>query len=97
MTALDRVQVNYSNTKGIFLPGYLNSIGFGGTLKPSAAFTFGGQSDIRERAARKGWLTMYQDFNEEYTRTKNTQLDIQAGIKLLPGLTLGLNCKPYVF
>lgn len=93
VTALDRVQVNYSNTKGIFLPGYLNSIGFGGTLKPSAAFTFGGQSDIRERAARKGWLTMYQDFNEEYTRTKNTQLDIQAGIKLLPGLTLDLTAN----
>lgn len=90
ITALDRVQVNYSNTKGIFLPGYVNSIGFGGTLKPTSAFTFGGQSDIRDRAARKGWLTMYQDFNQEYTRTKNTQLDIQAGIKLLPGLTLDL-------
>ncbi|MFN2261015.1 MAG: cell surface protein SprA [Psychroflexus sp.] len=90
VTAVDRVQINYQDTKGIFMPGYTNNIGFGGTLKPTAGFTFGSQNDIRERAARKGWLTMYQDFNEEYVRTNNEQLDIQAGIKLLPGLTIDL-------
>ncbi len=89
-TILDRVQVNYSDTKGIFLPGYTNNIGFGGTLKPTAGFTFGSQNDVRREAARRGWLTMYQDFNEQYTRTDNQQLDIQAGLKLLPGLTVDL-------
>jgi cell surface protein SprA len=90
VTALDRVQVNYSDTKGIFLPGYTNDVGFGGTLKPTAGFTFGSQNDVRREAARRGWLTMYQDFNEQYTRTDNQQLDIQAGLKLLPGLTVDL-------
>lgn len=91
VTALDRVQINYSDTKGIFLPGYTNDVGFGGTLKPSAGFTFGSQNDIRREAARRGWLTMYQDFNEQYTRTDNQQLDIQAGLKLLKGLTVDFN------
>lgn len=90
VTALDRVQINYSDTKGIFLPGYTNDVGFGGTLKPTAGFTFGSQNDVRREAARRGWLTMYQDFNEQYTRTDNQQLDIQAGLKLLPGLTVDL-------
>jgi cell surface protein SprA len=84
------VQVNYSDTKGIFLPGYTNNIGFGGTLKPTAGFTFGSQNDVRREAARKGWLTMYQDFNEQYIRTDNQLLDIQAGLKLLPGMTIDL-------
>ncbi|WP_449421129.1 T9SS outer membrane translocon Sov/SprA [Psychroflexus sediminis] len=90
VTALGRVQINYSETKGIFLPGYTNDVGFGGTLKPTAGFTFGSQNDVRREAARKGWLTMYQDFNEQYTSTDNQQLDIQAGLKLLPGLTVDL-------
>ena len=90
VTVLDRVQVNYSDTKGIFLPGYTNNIGFGGTLKPTAGFTFGSQNDIRREAARKGWLTMYQDFNEQYIRTDNQLLDVQAGLKLLPGMTIDL-------
>lgn len=88
VTILDRVQINYSDTKGIFLPGYTNNIGFGGTLKPTAGFTFGSQNDVRREAARRGWLTMYQDFNEQYTRTDNQQLDFQAGLKPLPGLTI---------
>ena len=90
VTVLDRVQVNYSDTKGIFLPGYTNNIGFGGTLKPTAGFTFGSQNDIRREAARKGWLTMYQDFNEQYIRTDNQLLDVQAGLKVLPGMTIDL-------
>lgn len=93
ITAVDRVQVNYSNTEGIFLPGYTNNIGFGGTFKPTAGFTFGSQRDVRREAARRGWLTMYQDFNEEYTKTKNEQLDVQAGIRLLPGLTIDLTAN----
>jgi len=82
--------LNYSESRGIFLPGYVNSIGFTGTLKPTPGFVFGGQGDIRQIAARKGWLTLFQDFNEQYTRNLSEQLDIQAGLKLIPGLTIDL-------
>ena len=44
---------------------YTPSIGFVGTLKPSAGFTFGSLAEIREEAARKGWLTLYPEFNEQ--------------------------------
>ena len=93
ITALDRLQINYSDNKGTFIPGYTNTIGFGGTLEPTVGFTFGSQNDVRREAARKGWLTMYQDFNEQYMRTDNQQLDIQAGLKLLPGLTIDLTAN----
>ncbi|NBC58907.1 MAG: cell surface protein SprA [Bacteroidetes bacterium] len=90
LRVLDNVQFNYSESRGIFLPGYTNAIGFTGTLKPSPGFVFGGQRDVREIAARKGWLTLFQDFNEQYTRNLTEQFDLQAGLKLIPGLTIDL-------
>lgn len=88
LTAIDRVMVNYDETKGTFLPGYLQNVGFVGTMKPSASFTFGSQMDVRELAARKGWLTLYQGFNEQYRTNETKTLSLQAGIDLLPGLTM---------
>ena len=90
ITMIDRVQVNYSDNRGMFLPGFTHDIGFGGTLQPSPLFTFGGQRDVRRRAAMNGMLTEFQEFNEQYSRNQLQQLDYNVGIKFLPGLTLDL-------
>jgi len=90
VTMVKKIQVNYQENKGTFLPGYTPSVGFIGTLKPTTGFTFGGQNDVRELAAKKGWLTIYPEFNEQYTEVKSNQLDIQAGIELTPGLKIDL-------
>ena len=82
--------MNYRNSRGIFLPGYTESIGFMGTFKPTAGFTFGSQNDIRHIAAERGWLTLFQNFNQQYTALKNEQLDYQAGLDFLPDLTIEL-------
>ncbi|MAO34393.1 MAG: cell surface protein SprA [Zunongwangia sp.] len=90
VTAVKRLQVNYRNTQGTFLPGYTRSIGFMGTLKPSAGFTFGMQDEIRYEAARRGWLTLYQNFNQQFTTNKNEELNAQASVDLLPDLTIDI-------
>lgn len=90
LRVLDNVNFNYSKSSGIFLPGYINGVGYAGTLKPTTGFVFGGQGDVREIAARNGWLTLFQDFNEQYSRNQTEQLDLQAGLRLLPGLTIDL-------
>ncbi|MBV1922592.1 MAG: cell surface protein SprA [Flavobacteriaceae bacterium] len=90
-TSIKKIQFNYQENKGIFLPGYTPSIGFIGTLKPTAGFTFGSQSNVRDLAARKGWLTLYPEFNEQYTEVDSRQLDVQANLELLPGLKLDIN------
>jgi len=90
LTGIKTVQVNYRNTRGIFLPGYTESIGFMGTFKPTAGFTFGFQDDVRYKAAERGWLTLFQNFNQQYTALKNEQLDYQAGLGFLPDLTIEL-------
>ena len=90
VTMVKKVQINYQENNGTYLPGYKPSVGFIGTLKPTTGFTFGSQAEVRELAARKGWLTLYPEFNEQYTEVESKQLDIQAGIELIPGLKIDL-------
>ncbi len=90
-TMVKKVQFNYQENNGIYLPGYLPSIGFIGTLKPSTGFVFGSQADVRELAARKGWLTLYPEFNEQYTEVESRQMDIQANLEPINDLTIDIN------
>lgn len=87
-TSLKRVQFNYQETNGIYLPGYLPAVGFVGTLKPTPGFVFGSQAEVREMAARNGWLTLYPEFNEQYTELESRQMDIQANLEPIKGLTI---------
>ena len=90
LTSVKRIQVNYSENNGSFLPGYLQTPGFIGTLKPTVGFTFGSQSDIRHLAARNGWLTLYQDFNQQFTEVQNRQLDLSASVEPFKDLKIDL-------
>ncbi len=87
---IKRINVSYSKNSGKVLPGYTRSIGFIGTLKPSWGFVFGDQSDIRFEAARKGWLTTFPDFNQQFMRRDATQLNISANAEPVKGLTIDL-------
>ncbi|WP_373283637.1 T9SS outer membrane translocon Sov/SprA [Planktosalinus lacus] len=91
LTSVKRFQFNYQENNGIYMPGYLPSVGFMGSLRPSAGFAFGGQGEIRDLAARKGWLTIYPEFNEQYTEVENVQFDYQSNIELFPDFKIDLN------
>ncbi len=93
VTGVKTVQVNYRNSKGIYLPGYTPSIGFMGTFKPTAGFTFGFQDEIRYMAAERGWLTLFQNFNQQYTSLENEQFDAQAILDFLPDLTFEIDAR----
>src|SRR5690606_18270366 len=90
LTSIKRVQLNYSENNGTFLPGYLQTPGFVGTLKPSLGYTFGSQSDIRYLAASRGWLTLYPDFNQQYTETHTKQLDMSASLQPVTDLQIDI-------
>lgn len=81
LTVIKRIQVKYSENNGTFLPGYLQTPGFIGTTKPTLGYTFGSQSDIRYLAARNGWLTVFPEFNQQYTETNSKQLDVSASLE----------------
>ena len=91
LTAVKRIQFDYREDNGLYLPGYLPSIGFAGSLRPTAGFIFGSQAEVRELAARNGWLTLFQDFNQQYREIESRNLSVQARIGLLKDLDLDLN------
>ena len=90
-TGIKRIQINYEQNNGTYLPGYLPGVGFLGTVRPTTAFVFGSQAEVRDYAARQGWLTLYQEYNEQYSEVENRNLDIQAQTSFLEDLTIDLN------
>jgi len=90
LTSVKNIQVNYTKNSGTVLPGYTPGVGFFGTSKPTLGFVFGSQDDIRYEAAKNGWLTSYQDFNQNFTQVTNKLLKVTANIDLLPDLKIDL-------
>ena len=91
VTAVKNIQMNYTQNSGTVLPGYTPGIGFFGSSKPTLGFVFGSQDDIRYEAAKRGWLTNYPDFNQNFTQVKNTIFKATANIDLLPDLKIDLS------
>ncbi|WP_439152338.1 cell surface protein SprA [Winogradskyella sp.] len=90
VTMVKRIQFGYTENNGTFLPGYLPTPGFIGTLRPTVGYTFGSQRDIRNLTARSGWLTTFPDFNQQYTEVKNTSLDYSVNIEPMRDLKIDL-------
>jgi cell surface protein SprA len=93
LTSVKNIQINYTQTEGTVLPGYLPGVGFFGTSRPSLGFVFGAQQDVRDEAARRGWLTLYPEFNQNYTEVVNKTLDMTANIDLFPDFKIDLNAN----
>jgi cell surface protein SprA len=90
LTMVKRVQINYTENNGSFLPGYLQTPGFIGTTRPTFGYTFGSQRDIRYLAARNGWLTVFPDFNQQYTETQNQNLILSATVEPVRDLKIDI-------
>ncbi|MGG5486817.1 cell surface protein SprA [Gaetbulibacter sp. PBL-D1] len=88
LTSIKRIQINYTENNGTFLPGYLRTPGFVGTLKPTFGYTFGSQRDIRDVVARNGWLTVFPEFNQQYMATTNKILDLAANMEPINDLKI---------
>lgn len=91
LTSLKTFQVDYTENRGMVLPGYLPSIGFFGSAKPSLGFAFGSQDDVRFEAAQRGWLTNYPEFNQSFTQVTNRKLNFTANLEPITDLKIDLN------
>ena len=97
LTSVKNIQVNYTENRGTVLPGYTPGLGFFGSSKPTLGFIFGSQDDVRYEAARRGWLTTYQEFNQNYTEVTNKTLNITSSVDLFPDFKIDLNAdRTYV-
>ena len=90
LTSVKNIQINYTHNSGTVLPGYIPGVGFFGSSKPTLGFIFGSQDDVRYEAAKNGWLTNYQDFNQNFSQVTNKLLKATANMDLLPDLKIDL-------
>ena len=90
LTSVKNIQINYTENSGTVLPGYTPSVGFLGSSRPSLGFTFGSQDDVRFEAAKNGWLTSYQEFNQNFTQVTNKMFKATANVDLFPDLKIDL-------
>lgn len=90
ITSVKNIQMNYTYNSGAMLPGYLPTIGFFGSSRPSMEFVMGGHDDIRFLAAQRGWLTDFPDFNQSYNEITSRQLNLTAKVDPFPDLTIDL-------
>jgi len=90
LTSVKNIQINYTKNSGTVLPGYTPGVGFLGTSKPTLGFVFGSQDDVRYEAAKRGWLTTYDEFNQNYTQVTNKLLKVTTNIDLFPDLKIDL-------
>ena len=88
VTMVKRMQFSYTENNGTFLPGYLPTPGFIGTLKPTVGYTFGAQGDIRSLAARNGWLTDFPNFSQQYTEVQNTSMNYAVNVEPMRDLKI---------
>ena len=93
LTSIKNIQVNYTESGGTLLPGYLPGLGFFGTSRPTLGFVFGDQSDIRYEAAKRGYLTNYPEFNQSFTQIVSKKLDYTAQIEFIPDLKIDVNAE----
>ncbi len=93
LTMIKTAGVNYSVTNARTIPGYTQQVGFLGTFKPSAGFMFGDQTDLRYEMAKRGQLTEFADFNDQYIRSQEKQLLLTANLQPIPDLQINLKAN----
>jgi len=82
LTSIKNVNAAYTQTKGIFLPGYLPTTDYFGidrvTGAPGLGFVFGSQRDIRQMALNSGWITTDTLQSQLYINTLREDLSLTS-------------------
>jgi len=85
LTSIKNVNAAFTQTKGIFMPGYLPRTNYFGisdvTGAPGLGFVFGSQRDIRQMALNSGWITTDTLQSQLYINTLREDLSITSVIE----------------
>ncbi len=90
LEVIKRIQFNYTENNGKVLPGYLPTLGSFGTMNPTLGFTLGSQADVRYEVARKGWLTDFPNFNQQFTQINNSQFKLTGQLNFGKGILVDI-------
>ena len=92
ITSVKDMSINYTESNGIRLPGFMPEPEFGGNrlndMAPGWGFVFGSQNDIRHRAAANGWITYDTLLNNPYMRKHNENLSYRVRVEPFKGFRI---------
>jgi len=85
LTGVKDASVNYNETNGTLLPGFMPEPTMVGNrlndMAPGLGFVFGSQKDIRYKAARNGWITYDTLLNNPYMTKQNKNFTYRVRIE----------------
>ncbi|UKT63211.1 cell surface protein SprA [Pedobacter mucosus] len=95
LTSLKNVNINYAQTKGVFLPGYLPTTKYFGmdAGAPGLGFVFGSQRDIRDMALSNNWLTTDTLQTQLYVNTLREDLQFTGQLEPFKDLRVTLRAS----
>ncbi len=97
LTSVKNVVGAYTQSKGIFLPGYLPKTKFFGidqaTGAPGLGFVLGSQRDIRNEALLKGWITTDTLQSQLYINTMREDLSLTSLVEPIKDLSITLTAN----
>lgn len=95
LTSVKNININFTQAKGTFLPGYLPTTKLLGvdniTGAPGLGFVFGSQRDIRELALRSGWITTDELQTQLYINTLREDFQLTSSIEPIRDLRISLS------
>lgn len=95
LMGLRNVTINYSETNGIFLPGYKPASQYIGQdwneNAPGLPFLFGSQDDIRPLAIEHEWITKDTTLNSLYHTTLAKNLSFKASVEPIPNFKIDIS------
>lgn len=93
-TGIKTINGAYTQTKGIFLPGYLPKSRYFGvddiTGAPGLGFVFGSQRDISQMAINKGWITVDSLQSQLYINTLREDISLISTLEPVRDLRITL-------
>ena len=97
LMGVKNASINYSETNGTLLPGYMPSPVYLGQdwnmMAPGTDFVFGSQRDIRGDAVTNGWLTQDTLLNTPFLTSKTTTLSARSTIEPIDGFKIELTAN----
>jgi len=91
------INVNFTESSGTNLPGFLPLSGFLGQdwnlMAPGTGFIFGDQRDIIDRAIQEGWITDDPKFNNPFAKNKIQNIIANAQVEPVPGLLIRVDAR----
>ncbi len=91
------VSASYSESNGTLLPGFMSSpVALGmdwNSMAPGMDFVFGSQRDIRDDAAKNGWLTTDSVFNSAYMTKYTQNLSLRSTIEPITDFRIELTAN----